>query len=98
VTKVRFLPAAELELLREIAYYSKTSSGTGSRFNEAVRQAVLRSVHHPQGGAPSFGKTRTMLVKGFPFSMVYRASEKELLVVAIAPHRKRPYYWQSRVR
>ena len=98
MTKVRFLPAAELELLREIAYYSKARSGTGVRFNEAVRQTVLRAVHHPQGGAPSYGETRTMLVKGFPFSVVYRASEKELLVVAIAPHLKQPYYWQSRVR
>lgn len=39
-----------------------------------------------------------MLVKGFPFSVVYRASELELLVVAIAPHRKRPYYWASRIK
>ena len=98
MTKVRFLPAAELELLREVAYYSKARSGTGVRFNEAVRQAVLRAVHHPHGGAPSFKETRTVLVKGFPFSVVYRASDKELLVVAIAPHRKQPYYWASRVR
>jgi toxin ParE1/3/4 len=39
-----------------------------------------------------------MLVKGFPFSVVYRASDNELLVVAIAPHRKQPYYWTSRIR
>lgn len=38
-----------------------------------------------------------MLVKGFPFSVVYRASEKDLLVVAVAPHRKRPHYWVPRV-
>jgi toxin ParE1/3/4 len=98
VTKVRFLPAAELELLRETAYYAKARPGTGARFNEAVRQAVLRAVHLPQAGAPSFEETRTMLVKGFPFSVVYRASEQELLVVAIAPHRKRPHYWLSRTK
>lgn len=98
MTKVRFLPAAEIELLRETAYYSKARCGTGVRFNEVVRKAVLLAVHHPNGGAPSHGQTRTMLVKGFPFSLVYRASESELLVVALAPHRKRPYYWQPRVR
>lgn len=98
MTKVRFLPAAELELLREVVYYSKARSGTGIRFNEAVRQAVLRAAHHPFGGAPSFRETRTMLVKGFPFSVVYRASDKELLVVAVAAHRKQPHYWASRIR
>jgi toxin ParE1/3/4 len=97
VTKVRFLPAAELELLRETAYYSKARAATGARFNEAVRQAVLRAVHMPQAGAPSFEETRTMRVRGFPFCVVYRASESELLVVAVAPHRKRPYYWASRI-
>lgn len=96
--KARFLPAAELELLRETAYYAKARPETGARFNEAVRQTVLRAVHLPLAGAPSFEETRTMLVKGFPFSVVYRVSEKELLVVAIAPHRKRPYYWASRLR
>jgi toxin ParE1/3/4 len=98
VTKVLFLPAAELELLRETAYYSKASTETGVRFNDSVRQAVLRAVHLPHAGAPSFEETRTMLVKGFPFSVVYRASKNELLVVAIAPHRKRPYYWASRIK
>jgi hypothetical protein len=55
------------------------------------------AVHQPQGGAPSFLGTRSVLVKGFPFSVVYRHTPDELLVVAIAPHRKRPYYWAQRV-
>jgi hypothetical protein len=41
--------------------------------------------------------TRSVLVKGFPFSIVYRATDTELLVVAVSPHRKRPGYWQPRL-
>ena len=95
--RVRFLPAAELELLKEIAYYSNARPGTGHRFQAAVQAAVSRAATHPQGGAPSYKETRSVLVKGFPFSVVYRASEDEVLVVAVAPHRKRPHYWLSRV-
>ena len=95
--KVRFLPAAELELLREVAYYANARTGSGDRFAAAVRQAVSLAANHPLGGAPSRKGTRSMGVKGFPFSVVYRASETEVLVVAIAPHKKRPFYWQSRV-
>lgn len=95
--KVRFLPAAEIEFLREVAYYSKVRSGIGMRFQAAVQAAVLRAVHHPLGGAPSCLETRSALVKGFPFTVVYRATEAEVLVVAVAPHRKRPNYWASRV-
>ena len=42
--KVRFLPAAEIELLKEVAYYSKARSGTGVRFQLAV-QAEVKNVH-----------------------------------------------------
>jgi toxin ParE1/3/4 len=97
VIKVRFLPTAELELLRETAYYSSARTGSGERFASAVRQAVTLAANHPLGGAPSRKGTRTMGVKGFPFSVVYRPAEAEILVVAIAPHRKRPFYWQSRI-
>jgi len=97
VIKVRFLPAAEIELLKEVTYYSKARTGTGIRFQAAIEAAVSRAATHPLGGAPSFKETRSVLVKGFPFSVVYRPSEQELLIVAIAPHRKRPQYWASRI-
>ncbi|MBC7704296.1 MAG: type II toxin-antitoxin system RelE/ParE family toxin [Rhodoferax sp.] len=95
--RVRFLPAAEIELLKEVTYYSKARAGTGLRFQAAVQAAVSRVSTHPLGGAPSFKETRSILVKGFPFSVVYRPSMHELLVVAVAPHRKRPQYWALRI-
>lgn len=71
--RVRFLPAAELELLKEIAYYSNARPGTGHRFQAAVQAAVSRAATRPQGGAPSYKETRSVLGKGFP------------LVLSIAP-------------
>jgi plasmid stabilization system protein ParE len=93
VTAVRFLPDAEAELLHEVGYYAKVRAGTAVRFQAAVEATIGRAVRHPLGGAPSPGGTRSVLVKGFPFSIVYRTSEVELLVVAVAPHRRRPGYW-----
>lgn len=95
--KLRFLPEAELELLREVAYYSKSRSGSGVRFQAAVEAAAKMALAHPLGGAPSYKVTRSFLIKGFPFSLVYRAADSEVLVVAVAPHRKRPHYWAARV-
>jgi toxin ParE1/3/4 len=68
--RVRFLPAAEIELLKEVTYYSNARAGTGLRFQAAVQAAVSRVSTHPLGGAPSFKETRSILVKGFPFSVV----------------------------
>jgi toxin ParE1/3/4 len=97
VISVRFLPPAEAELLHEVEYYSVARAGTGIRFQAAIEAALERAQSHPMGGAPSYGGARCVLVKGFPFSVVYRANELELLVVAIAPHRRRPGYWLSRL-
>jgi toxin ParE1/3/4 len=97
VTSVRFLPEAEAELLHEVEYYSMARSGTGIRFQAAVEVALQRAQSHPRGGAPSPHGTRSMLIKGFPFSLVYRHTEQELLVVALAPHRRRPGYWRTRI-
>jgi hypothetical protein len=97
VRELRFLPEAQAELMHEIEYYSIARSGAGVRFQSAVESAPEMSIRHPLGGAPSPRHTRSVLVKGFPFSVVYRADESELLVVAITPHKRRPGYWLARL-
>jgi len=95
--KVRFLPAAELEFIKELAYYSKARPAAAAKLEASVEAATQMALRHPHGGAPSYKETRAFRVKGFPFSLVYRKSEHEVLVVAIAPHSKKPNYWASRV-
>lgn len=95
--KLRFLPAAELELIKEVAFYSKGRAGSAVKFEASVEAAAQMAFRHPLGGAPSYKETRSFRVKGFPFSLVYRASTEEVLVVAIAPHSKNPQYWAGRV-
>ena len=93
---VRFLPEAQAELLHEVEFYSQARAGSGIRFQAAVEAAVERASHHPLGGAPSPHKTRSMLIKGFPFNIIYRSIGHDLLSVAIAPHRRQPGYWKAR--
>ena len=93
----RFLPAAEADLLNQIIYYSNAREGLGIKFQVAVAAAVKKAAASPDSGAPSPKGTRRRLVKGFPFSVMYRASDIELLVVAVAHHRRQPEYWSSRI-
>ena len=94
----RFLPPAEAELLEGISYYSAIHSELGSRFEQAIAEAVRNLVAHPERGAPRSKTTRRWLVKGFPFGIIYRASESAVLIVAVAHQRKRPEYWAGRLR
>jgi toxin ParE1/3/4 len=98
VIKPQFLPDAETEFLKEIAYYSNAQEGLGIKFREAVMAAVAKAVANPGGGTRSASSTRSRLLKGFPFSVVYRASDKEFLIVSVAHHRRQPGYWLGRIK
>jgi plasmid stabilization system protein ParE len=96
--RLRLLPAAEAELIREVTYYAKNGRpGTAVRFQAAVEAAGQMALHHPLGGAPSFMETRAYKVKDFPFLLIYRPSSQECLVVAVAATSKKENYWSSRL-
>ena len=44
------------------------------------------------------GKLRVLRVTKFPYSLVYRSSESDILIIAVAHHKRRPAYWKSRFR
>lgn len=94
----RFLPSARQELLDQIAYYGSVQEGLGARFERAVSETVHRAVANPGQGAPRSKNTRRLLVKSFPFSVIYRSTDDEVLIVAIADSRRRPEYWAARIK
>lgn len=93
-----FLPEAEKEFLEETEYYSQARTGLGVRFQNAVEAALSRAQNHPHSGAPTDHHTRAIGVKGFPFRIIYRIDQQQLLVVAIAHHRRKPAYWLGRIK
>jgi toxin ParE1/3/4 len=94
----RFLPAAEAEFLQEVRFYTAARDGLGVKFADAVVHVVAMALANPQGGAPGFNGARSRIVKGFPFRVIYRTLGDELLVVAVAHHRRKPDYWRTRTR
>ncbi|HYC48418.1 MAG TPA: type II toxin-antitoxin system RelE/ParE family toxin [Burkholderiales bacterium] len=94
----RFIPAARLEFLSEVIYFNNEQPGLGSRFAAAVEEAAARALAFPRSGSPSRAATRTVLTKDFKFSVVYREEPNGIVIFAVAPHSRRPFYWQSRAR
>jgi len=60
--------------------------------------AVVRALAFPMAGSPSASNTRRVIVKGFPFSVVYRPEAEGVIVFALAHHSRQPNYWRSRTR
>ena len=91
--KLRFDSAARAELLHEVRFYAATRPGTGIRFQSAVQAALVRIKRNPATGRADESGCRRMRVKGFPFSLVYRAEQDEIVIYAVRPDAKDPGYW-----
>ncbi len=63
--------------------------------NEVQRSLQLISAH-PAIGAPSSGDTRRIIIRRYPYSIIYRIDSGHLRVLAIASDRRRPGYWSGR--
>ena len=92
-----FLQSAREEFLAAAEYYEAASPGLGAEFIEDVERAVTRLTTFPEHGSPYVADTRRIVLRRFPFDIVYIELESGLLIVAVAHQRKEPYYWQKRV-
>ena len=96
--RARFVAAARREFLAEVIYYNREEPGLGRRFAAAVEEATARAVAFPLAGSLAPKGTRRVLLKDFPFPVVYRITGDGIVVFALAHHSRLPGYWQSRVQ
>jgi len=94
--RARFIAAARAEFHAELVYYTNVEPGLGRRFNEAVQEAIRRTLTFPNAGSPSPANTRRILVNGFPFCVYYRPESDGIVIFAVAHTARQPGYWESR--
>lgn len=94
---VEFLPAAREELLAVAERYDAETPGLGEAFLTEVERAVERITAFPAHGSLYLADTRRVLLRRFPFSVVYVADANVALVIAVAHHSRRPGYWRKRL-
>jgi toxin ParE1/3/4 len=97
VSDPAFLPAAREEFLTAAEYYEAASPGLGAEFVEDVERAVKRLATFPKHGSPYVSDTRRLVLRRFPFDIVYLEVERKLIVVAVAHQRRKPFYWRDRL-
>ncbi len=91
-----FHPAADTELLEQAVYYEQRSPGLGKRFLDQVEAAVQVAMLMPAAGSPYLHGTRRVFPKDFPHSVIYRQQADQVVILAVAPFRRKPAYWRER--
>ncbi len=86
-------PQAEGELLKAQAWYEERATGLGFEFARAAEVAVARALRTPLAFPRIEADFRHVVLRRFPYSVIYHASETELVVVSFFHHRRRPDSW-----
>jgi toxin ParE1/3/4 len=95
VKPVRFTAPAEAELIAGITYYSEQADNLCNRFYQAVATAVSLLNQFPDAGYQLPGNFRRVIVRTFPYSVIYKEYHGEIVIFAVAHHRQRPSRWRQ---
>lgn len=93
---------AEAELVAAGDWYqAHARAGVAERFREAIERAFFELAERPDA-FPIVEEwrgvaLRRVLVRGFPYAIVYGRVSGVVWVFAVAHHHRRPGYWRERM-
>lgn len=89
--KASVLSAAQAELEEAKAYYLEHATPLiATAFVDDYRKSVLRLLQFPFLGRLVSPCLRRFPLQHFPYSLIYQATDQEVIIHAIAHHRRRP--------
>ena len=94
---VVFRPEARAEVLEAQAWYESRSPGLGLEFARALDAALASALRDPVAFVKVEGECRRVVLRKFPFSLVYRVKPGVFLVAAVFHHRRNPRLLATRV-
>ena len=95
-TRLEFDPEAIKETRSARAWYQERSLSAEMAFLAELRHAILKARETPQRWPKFTHDTRRVVLRRFPFSLVYRVKEDTVQVIALAHDKRKPGYWSHR--
>ena len=95
---VRIAGPASEEFTEAVRWYESRRPGLGAELYDAVKATIESIERQPEIGATAYedAKSRRVLVTHFPYQVVYRLEDAEIVILAIAHLKRRPGFWKHR--
>lgn len=98
---IRLEPEAREEFLAAVEWYRERSAAVARRFVEEVERGLneirLKPESWPRAPhVPEVLEVRRILLRKFPYALVFLLVGDEIRVLAVAHGRRRPGYWRKR--
>jgi plasmid stabilization system protein ParE len=90
-------PGALAEAEAAARYYAARNLNASAAFSDALLAAISEIETAPHIFPAYVHETRRILLRTFPFSVVYTFDEQSIFIIAVAHGSRRPGYWISRL-
>jgi plasmid stabilization system protein ParE len=94
--QIVFLIEAEQDLNVAATYYESQEPSLGLEFIEEIDLTLKKILNTPERWPLVAENTRMILVKRFPFKIIYRFDPDEICILAIAHQKRKWDYWKIR--
>ncbi|WP_165070370.1 type II toxin-antitoxin system RelE/ParE family toxin [Paludisphaera rhizosphaerae] len=96
MTEVKIHPEAEAEYEHALGWYLDRSSQAAARFEAAFDEAIQAIRSHPEMFPRCDEVHRYVLLRRFPYSLIYRVEGESATIFAVAHSKRRTGYWSGR--
>jgi plasmid stabilization system protein ParE len=91
-------PAAANDIGDAFDWYEAQRAGLGRQFLDEIEACLGRIAARPEAFPVAMRDARRALVRRFPYSVYFRASDHEVRVLAVIHQSRDPRVWRGRVR
>ena len=88
---------AERELAKAVDFYERERAGLGEEFFQEIQRAAGFLIEFPQLGRPVSKNRRVLVLKEFPYLLVYDLVQSDIRIIVVVHQNRRSGYWSGRV-
>jgi plasmid stabilization system protein ParE len=96
MTKVIVCSAAENDYTESLCWYSERSVDAARGFDDAFNRAISDIAADPERFPFCDGQHRFFLMRRYPFRIIFRLIDHDVVVIAIAHASRSPDFWDDR--
>jgi len=96
--QAEYHPYAKTDIKNAAEWYDNKVDGLGLEFMLEVKAAESKIIKNPETWPLYEQGTRRIILKRFPYSIVYLITDDKNLIVAVAHNKRKPGYWEKRAK